>query len=455
MLPMFVNKSADAVRIIFCTQDSLNDLKKTLSESSSRWLDSLSFEAKPETLALLPDEEGNIGVVLWGIGDSKWQMAALASKLPAGAYYIDDWSGVNPELGCLTWALSQYRFDRYKMTPTQPCPKLVVPEDVNLGWVDAAYDAIKTIRDLINTPAEDLGPAELAEFSRGLTEKHQANFNIISGDELQREYPAIHRVGRAAAAGPLLIDFKWSHPQPRKKLVLVGKGVCFDSGGLDIKPSSGMLTMKKDMGGAAHVLGLASMIMSMNLPVDLRVLIPAVENAISGNAMRPMDVIKTRKGTTVEIGNTDAEGRLILSDALFEASQASPDLIIDFATLTGAARIAMGTELPAMFSNNDDVADKILRSGQDYEDELWRMPLYKPYLKYLKSQIADLNNIGKSPYGGAITAALFLEHFIGEDCPWVHIDLMAWNLAGMPGRPEGGEAMGILAIYNYLREWLN
>lgn len=452
---MFVNKSADAVKIIFCTQDSLAGLKEGLSDSSCCWLDSLNFEAKQETLALLPNEEGKIGTVLWGIGDSKWQMAALASKLPVGVYYIDDWSGVNPELGCLAWALSQYRFDRYKITSTQTCPKLVVPENVNLEWVAAAYDAIKTIRDLINTPAEDLGPAELAEFTRGLVEKFQAKLTIISGEELEREYPAIHRVGRAAVSEPVLIDFKWSHSRPIKTLVLVGKGVCFDSGGLDIKPSSGMLTMKKDMGGAAHVLGLASMIMSMNLPVDLRVLIPAVENAISGNAMRPMDVIKTRKGTTVEIGNTDAEGRLILSDALFEASQSAPDLIIDFATLTGAARIAMGTELPALFSNNDDVANRILRNGRDCEDELWRMPLYKPYNKHLRSQIADLNNIGKSPYGGAITAALFLEHFIGKDCPWVHIDLMAWNLASMPGRPEGGEAMGILAVYNYLREWLN
>ncbi|MBX3486297.1 MAG: leucyl aminopeptidase family protein [Candidatus Paracaedibacteraceae bacterium] len=455
MLSMFSNPSSDAINITFCTPESLSDFKRTLPDFSQNWIATFNFEAKPETVIILPDETGAIQQVLWGLSDSAWQMAVLASKLPAGVYHIDDWQGMNPELGILTWALSHYQFNRYKKGSDQACPKLVVPHTLNIKWVETAYKAITLVRDLINTPAEDLMPRDLAAISQDLAKQFKADFSVVCGDSLQREYPSIYRVGRAATAEPLLIDLKWSHPNPQKKLVLVGKGVCFDSGGLDIKPSSGMLTMKKDMGGAAHVLGLARMIMAMNLPIDLRLLIPAVENAISGNAMRPMDVIKTRKGTTVEIGNTDAEGRLVLSDALYEASQSDPDLIIDFATLTGAARIALGTELPALFSNCNESAEGILAQGRDCDDQLWRMPLYQPYKKHLKSLVADLNNVGKSSYGGAITAALFLEQFVEKNCPWVHIDLMAWNVASLPGRPEGGEAMGLLAVYHYLTQWAN
>ena len=450
MQSMFSQKQNSALEINMCTPKSLDSVKEKLSDSSKVWLDSLGYKAAPDTMALVPDESGRLSYVLWGATDSFWQMANLASKLPEGDYYVSDWGTIKPELGCLAWALTGYSFDRYKKKTDRGYPRLVIPDGVDFAWVEAAYDSIKRIRDLINTPAEDMKPADLAAEAQQLAEQYGARLSVISGVELERDYLSIHAVGRAASAEPLLIDFRWQHSEPRKKIVLVGKGVCFDSGGLDIKPSSGMLIMKKDMGGAAHVLGLASMIMAMNLAVDLRVLIPAVENAIAGNAMRPGDVIKTRKGITVEIGNTDAEGRLILADALHEACQSRPDLIIDFATLTGAARVALGTELPALFSNSDDVAVGIL--GQDYasEDPLWRMPLHGAYKKHLKSSVADLNNVGKSSYGGAITAALFLEEFIEPNCPWAHIDLMAWNLNSTPGRPEGGEAMGLLSVFNYL-----
>lgn len=450
MQSMFSQKQDSALEIIMCTPKSLDSMKEKISSWSRVWLDSLGYKAAPDTMALVPDESGRLSYVLWGATDSFWQMANLASKLPEGDYYVSDWGTIKPELGCLAWALTGYSFDRYKKKMDRVFPRLVIPDGVDFAWVEAAYDSIKRIRDLINTPAEDMKPADLAAEAQQLAEQYGAQLSVISGVELERDYPSIHTVGRAASAAPLLIDFRWQHSEPRKKIVLVGKGVCFDSGGLDIKPSSGMLIMKKDMGGAAHVLGLASMIMAMNLAVDLRVLIPAVENAIAGNAMRPGDVIKTRKGITVEIGNTDAEGRLILADALHEACQSKPDLIIDFATLTGAARVALGTELPALFSNSDDVAGGIL--GQDYAsvDPLWRMPLHGAYKKHLKSSVADLNNVGKSSYGGAITAALFLEEFIEPNCPWAHIDLMAWNLNSTPGRPEGGEAMGLLSVFNYL-----
>ncbi len=455
MQSMFSQNQGSALEIIMCTPQSLDSVKEKLSNSSKVWLDSLGYKAAPDTMALIPDELGRLSCVLWGATDSFWQMANLASKLPEGDYYVSDWGAIKPELGCLAWALSGYSFDRYKKRTDRIYPRLVIPGGVDFSWIEAAYDSIKMIRDLINTPAEDMKPTDLATEARRLAEGYGAKLSVISGAELESEYPSVHTVGRAATATPLLIDFRWQHSKPCKKLVLVGKGVCFDSGGLDIKPSSGMLIMKKDMGGAAHVLGLASMIMAMNLAVDLRVLIPAVENAVSGNAMRPGDVIKTRKGITVEIGNTDAEGRLILADALHEACQSKPDLIIDFATLTGAARVALGTELPALFSNSDDVASGILDQSYATEDSLWRMPLHGAYKKHLKSSVADLNNVGKSSYGGAITAALFLEEFVALDCPWVHIDLMAWNLSSVPGRPEGGEAMGLLSVFNYLSVWPN
>jgi leucyl aminopeptidase len=306
-------------------------------------------------------------------------------------------------------------------------------------------------RDLINTPAQDLGPEELAEAAKAMARPHKAKVKVIVGKGLLSEnYPSVHAVGRAAAQEPRLIDITWGkggHP----RVTLVGKGVCFDSGGLDIKPAGGMLNMKKDMGGAAQVLGLAHMIMDAKLPVRLRVLVPAVENAISSNAFHPKDILQTRKGLTVEVGNTDAEGRLILSDALTEAASDKPAMIIDFATLTGAARVALGSDVPALFCNDDVLADAMLSHGMDANDPLWRMPLWQGYKHFLSSPIADISSTGSAPNGGAITAALFLEHFVEPDVPWAHIDLMAFNNSSRPGRPEGGEAQGIRGIYAMLK----
>jgi leucyl aminopeptidase len=399
---------------------------------------------------LIPNEEGQIAEVFWGVDETAWQFANLAGKLPRGTYQIENWGEVDQNLACLTWALASYQFIRYKEQKKEKQVTLVWPSAVNRNWVETARDAITLVRDLINTPACDLTPATLAEAVITTTSTFGAQLKIILGDELQRDFPAIYTVGKAAEVGPRLIDLRWSHPQPKKSIAIVGKGVCFDSGGLDIKPSAGMLMMKKDMGGAAHALALATMIMKLNLPISLHLLIPAVENAVSGNAMHPMDIIKTRKGLTVEIGNTDAEGRLILCDALHEACQSKPDLIIDFATLTGAARVALGADLPAVFSNNPEISDALLAAGREMQEPLWPMPLHQPYIKLLKSTIADLSSTGKSSYGGAIIAALFLEQFVEKNINWIHIDHMAWNLSSTPGKPEGGEAMGLLAAFKFI-----
>ncbi|MFM8355107.1 MAG: leucyl aminopeptidase family protein, partial [Gammaproteobacteria bacterium] len=329
--------------------------------------------------------------------------------------------------------------------------RLVVTGEHDLAAIGALAFATGLARDLINTPAADLQPGHLAAEAEALADTHGAPCSVLTGDELlDANFNTIHAVGRAAYDEPRLIDFSWGDPA-HPLVVLVGKGVCFDSGGLDIKPPNGMRTMKKDMGGAAITLGLAHLVMAAGLPVRLRVLIPAVENAIDGNAFRPGDVIATWKGLTVEIDNTDAEGRLILCDALALAAADKPALIVDFATLTGAARSAVGTELAAMFCNDDSIASAISAAGERVDDPVWRMPLHEPYAAMLESKIADLVNSASSPYAGAITAALFLERFV-DHCPWVHFDVMAWNVRNRPGRPEGGEAMGMRAVFEFLRE---
>ena len=310
------------------------------------------------------------------------------------------------------------------------------------------------VRDLINTPASDMGPADLAESAKAAADDGGATIRILVGEELlEKGFPAIHAAGRAAAPdrAPRLIDFTWGDGGS-PKVTLVGKGVCFDSGGLDLKPAANMKLMKKDMGGGAHVLGLASMIMDAKLPVRLRVLIPAVENSVSGNALRPLDVVPTRKGISIEIGHTDAEGRVILADALFEASSDEPDLIVDFATLTGAARVALGAELPAFYTNDDNVAKALDKHGTDLSDPLWHMPLFEPYRRLIDGKVADITNSADTPLGGSITAALFLQEFVEPEIPWLHIDLMAWNTSSRPGRPEGGEAMGMRAVYALIAE---
>lgn len=411
-------------------------------------------EPKVGAHALLPGSDGALGqvIVLDQRRPSPWDYAALPGKLPPGTYAAPD--GLDAERAaalCLGWALGSYRFERYK-SKKKTTPELVWPDSVRPEEVLALAEAICLCRDLINTPAEDMGPADLAEAGRTLAKRHGARFSCVGGDALLREdYPAIHAVGRASSREPLLFDFVWGKPK-HPKLTLVGKGVCFDTGGLDIKPSGNMQLMKKDMGGAALVLGLAHVIMSRNLPVRLRVLVPAVENAVSGNAMRPLDVLQTRKGITVEVGNTDAEGRLILCDALAEAERDEPDLLIDAATLTGAARVALGTSLPALFARRDETARALVLSGDDAHDPLWRLPLHAPYRRLLDSRVADLNNISDGPFGGAITAALFLGEFVAQDRDWVHIDTMGFNLSARPGRPYGGEALGLLALARMLEE---
>jgi leucyl aminopeptidase len=332
----------------------------------------------------------------------------------------------------------------------------VWPAGIDRAAIRRAIAAVSLVRDLINTPAEDMGPPHLAEAAKSVAKAHKAKFSVIVGDDLlKKNYPAIHAVGRAAARPPRLIDMSWGASGPR--LALVGKGVCFDSGGLDLKPASGMLLMKKDMGGAALMLALAQMIMDAGLKIRLRVLIPAVENAVGGNAYRPLDVIRTRKGITVEIGNTDAEGRVILCDALAEAQSGKagdkPDLILDAATLTGAARVALGPDLPALFCNDDDIAEALLRHGKAEDDPFWRMPLHKGYRRMLDSKVADINNVSDGSYAGAITAALYLQEFIDPGTRWAHIDTLAWNLRDRPGRPEGGEALGLRALFAFVSAW--
>jgi leucyl aminopeptidase len=419
------------------------------------WVRAAAYTGKPGTVLLLPGDEGQpLGGALVGVegnGDI-WSWGAAAQVLPAGNYRIDgELSTEGASRAALGWALGSYVFSRYKAND-RPARNLVWPKGVDREYVSAAASATALVRDLINTPAADMGPADLAAAARSLAEDFGAAFSVTVGDDLiKRNYPAIHAVGRAAAVAPRLIDMTWGDPG-RPKVTLVGKGVCFDTGGLDLKPSRGMALMKKDMGGAAAVLGLARMIMATGLPVRLRVLIPAVENSVSGNAMRPRDILQTRKGMTVEVGNTDAEGRLVLADALTEAVSEKPDLLLDYATLTGAARSAVGTEIAAMFSADDELAEDLYRHGVREDDPVWRMPLWKPYRRLIDSKVADINNAGDSPYAGAITAALFLSEFVDPAIAWAHFDIMAWNPSARPGRPEGGEAMAMRAAYATIRE---
>ena len=425
------------------------------AQSAARrgWVNIAGFTAEPGSVLLLPDDKGVLEGALFGWDkDDFWSFANLAAKLPAGAWRIDaPLPPAQANIAALAWSLAQYQFGRYKSTQPddKTKPRLTWPAAADRALVLRLVSAIGLARDLVNMPANDLGPEELANVAAGLAQKHGADFRVVAGDALLEEnYPTIHAVGRAAAPhrAPRLIDLRWGNPTD-PKLTLVGKGVCFDSGGLDLKPSSGMKIMKKDMGGAAVSLGLADAIMDARLPVRLRLLIPAVENAVSGDAFRPLDIIKTRAGLTVEIGNTDAEGRLILCDALAEAETEKPDLLLDFATLTGAARTALGPDLPALFSRHDDLAETLTRAGVDQQDPVWRMPLWKPYRKMLDSKIADINNASDSPFAGAITAALFLADFVSPETRWAHFDLYAWNPSARPGRPEGGEAMTLRAVY--------
>ena len=431
---------------------------KADATGAAKWATATGFTAAAGTHCYVPGTDGELGRVLVGVdasdepGGGIWDLAGLPAVLPGGRYHLDaEISPAAATRAAISWALGNYGFDRYRKIPRSKA-ELVWPTGADKAEAARVADGISLTRDLINTPAGDLGPADLAGAARKMAKPFNAKVSTIVGQDLLRKnYPSVHAVGRAAAQEPRLIDITWGKPS-HPRISLVGKGVCFDSGGLDIKPAAGMLNMKKDMGGAAQVLGLAHMIMDAKLPVRLRVLVPAVENAISSNAFHPLDVLQTRKGLTVEVGNTDAEGRLILSDALTEAANDKPEMIIDFATLTGAARVALGADLPALFCNDDALAEALLKHGAEAEDPLWRMPLWQGYKPQLASKVANLSSTGTTPHGGAIKAALFLEHFVEPDIPWAHIDLMAFNNSARPGRPEGGEAQGIRGIYAMLKK---
>lgn len=436
------------------TPTTWEKMQKTLSPSQKKWALQCGFEAKAGQHCILPAEDGSVACVLWGWYEDPFFVATLASLLPKGTYCLDDaWQGEERKLAALAWLLEGYCFERYKSEKRpEPLAQLSIEQPIK-DWAESWAKSVCLVRDLINTPTEDMNPDTLCEVASQLAKTHKGKCKVIKGDALLKKgYRAIHTVGRAGAHPPCLIDLTWGKKK-YKRLTLVGKGVCFDTGGLDLKTPSGMREMKKDMGGSAHVLGLARHIMANNLPVQLRVLIPAVENNVSHNAYRPGDVITTYKGSTVEVDNTDAEGRLILSDALHLACEQGTDCLIDFATLTGAARIAMGPTLPAMFSNNDALANQLLQAGDALHDPMWRLPLHAPYKTMIESELADIKNTGGSPYGGAITAALFLEHFVDSKIPWVHFDIMAANLKGSPGKPKGGEAMALRSVYACIEQW--
>ena len=462
-MPLALIDSAGADRapvpVTPLSKDRLAGWLEAQEERVRAWVRAVAFRAEPGAPLLLPAEDGTLARVLVGIEPrgpdapaDPWGFGGLPYGLPEGVYALESTGDAALDAAAaLGWALGAYRFTRYRAAERAPA-RLVWPEGCDRAALTAAAEATALVRDLINTPANDLGPAELAVAAQQLAAEFEAQVSVIVGEDLLvNNYPTVHAVGRASRRPPRLIDLRWGD-KAAPKVTVVGKGVCFDTGGLDIKPSAAMLLMKKDMGGAAQALGLARLIMAAALPVRLRVLIPAVDNAISGDAFRPLDVIRTRRGATVEIGNTDAEGRLILADALHEADDEQPALIVDFATLTGAARVALGVELPAMFCNDEPTAATLLAAAHRVADPLWRLPLWQPYVKLLRSGVADISNVGDGQFGGAITAALFLEQFLVRRSPWVHIDLYGWNQADRPGRPKGGEAMGMRAVFALLAQ---
>jgi leucyl aminopeptidase len=425
--------------------------KRKQSEKVRRWLDSVGFQARPGERCSIPGGNGAAAQAVAGIADrdEPWSYSLLPATLPSGRYrLVSELSVQQANAAALGWALGTYEFTRYKPA-TGTYATLVWPDEAERPLVQALIEATALCRDLINTPASDLGPGELVAAGQALAKQHGAKARVLSGAAQLKDFPAVYAVGRASARPPALLDFSWGEASA-PKVTLVGKGVVFDSGGLNIKPTAAMKLMKKDMGGAALVLALAHVVMSLELPVRLRVLVPAVENSISGDAMRPLDVLRTRKGLTVEVGNTDAEGRLILCDALAAAGEDSPDLLVDAATLTGAARVALGVGLPALFSNDAALAREAIEAGVRAHDPMWHMPLHDAYERQLDSKVADLNNISASEYGGAIIAALFLRRFVSAKTPWMHIDTMAWNLEAQPGRPVGGEALGLRALTEML-----
>ncbi len=459
---MFEEHDTSAARpLLLVTEAGLGSLLHAQDAATRAWLASMRFTAERHQVAVVPAADGSIRMALLGLGKLQGlesieplHVAGAPARLPPGAWRIETpLPAAAATAAAIGWAYGSYRFERYrKPAPAEkPLAALVPPQLAEMVQVRRVSAALAMARDLINTPACDLTPQRLAEQALEMATRCGAHGHVVAGDALREGYPAIHAVGRAAESAPRLVDFHWGDPgAPR--VTLVGKGVCFDSGGLDIKAAPGMLLMKKDMGGAACVLALARLVMESSLPVRLRVLLPAVENAISGGAYRPGDVIATRKGLTVEIGNTDAEGRLVLCDALAAADVEKPDLLVDLATLTGSARVALGPELPALFGSRAETVEALVRHGRQLGDPLWPMPLWDGYEDEFASRVGDINNVSASPFAGSIIAGLFLRRFVTEARDWLHIDLYAWNGKDRPGRPIGAEPQAVRALYALLVE---
>jgi leucyl aminopeptidase len=456
MHPVFLprGQTASTVPVTFVNDSSWRELRASLDSRLRAFADAAGFEPSPGRHLLLPSAEGGLAGILFALERSEelnkdlFRPAALCGLLPTGAYRFAN-SAHDSRLAALAFALGCYRFARYRKQ-AGPELQLELPGNVDGEDLSRIVEGVNLARDLTNTPANDMGPGELEEAARALAGRHGASMRSVVGEDLiAQNFPLIHAVGRAAARAPRLIDITWGDPN-HPKITLIGKGVCFDTGGLDIKTESGMLNMKKDMGGAASMLALAHMLMDRGTNIKLRVLIPAVENAISAAAFRPRDIYRSRKGLTVEIGNTDAEGRLILADAIALADEEEPELIADLATLTGAARVALGTDVPPFYTDNDELASSLADCATSENDPLWRMPLWRPYDQLLDSKVADINNVSSVSFAGSITAALFLRRFVSRAKAWLHCDIYAWNQTARPGRPEGGECQAARALYALL-----
>jgi len=456
MHPVFAAPAASAVPITFVTASSWAGQKDKLDAPARAFADAAGFEPKAGRHLLLPATDGGLAGILFGLEDADASFkdpflpGSLPSQLPAGTYRFAN-APHDARLATLAFALGAYKFTRYRK-PDNKEIRLVASDGVDAADLSRIVEGVTLARDLVNTPANDMGPAELHEAARLLAERHGAWLEAVVGENLLiQNFPLIHAVGRASSRPPRLIDLRWGdkvHP----KVTLVGKGVCFDTGGLDLKPESAMLIMKKDMGGAAATLALAHMIMDRGLKVRLRVLIPAVENAVSGSAFRPLDVYPSRKGLNVEIGNTDAEGRLVLADALALADEEEPELLIDMGTLTGAARVALGPELPPFYTSDEKLAADVDRLAKSERDPVWRLPLWPPYDSMLDSKVADVNNVSASSFAGSITCALFLQRFVSKAKAWAHFDVYAWNPSTKPARPEGGECQAARLLYALLAQ---
>ncbi|WP_454853338.1 leucyl aminopeptidase family protein [Rhizobium binxianense] len=426
----------------------------TIDPIALDWARKAGYKAESGSLLLIPTADGHLGGALFGLGtnpsEQPYITGKLARSLPAGDWHIET-APLTANRLALGFGLGSYRFDRYK-SEKLPAATLMIPRDADGADIKRQLAGVFLARDLINTPANDMGPEQLEAAFRGLAEHYKAEMSVIIGDDLLKEnFPLVHTVGRASADAPRLLELRWGK-KGHRRITLVGKGVCFDTGGLDIKPASGMLLMKKDMGGAANVMGLALMIMDAKLKVDLRVIVPVVENSISAGAFRPGDIYTSRKGLTVQIDNTDAEGRLILADALAYADEEEPELLIDMATLTGAARVALGPDLPPFFTDDASLAHDLTEASLETDDPLWRLPLYPGYEKDIRAKFADITNAPAGGMAGAITAALFLKRFVARAKSWVHFDIYGWAQSERPHSPGGGEAQAIRALYHHIRQ---